>query len=94
MLAMLGSSWPFAKVPKDMNHSSKLGMHTINRIIYGHSLHEGSGAGARGHGNSRSVIRRYRGGLVQQLAYGGGDKHGREFNHYASSQNNTGSGVI
>lgn len=48
----------------------------------------------RGHGNSRSVIRRYRGGLVQQLAYGGGDKHGREFNHYASSQNNTGSGVI
>mmetsp|Transcript_44413 Transcript_44413/g.105903 ORF Transcript_44413/g.105903 Transcript_44413/m.105903 type:complete len:83 (+) Transcript_44413:41-289(+) len=82
MLAMLGSSWPFAKVPKDMNHSSKLGMHTINRIIYGHSLHEGSGAGA------------YRGGLVQQLAYGGGDKHGREFNHYASSQNNTGSGVI
>jgi hypothetical protein len=46
MLAMLGSSWPFAKPPSSMNHSSKLDMPTINRIIYGHSLHVGSGAGA------------------------------------------------
>ena len=49
---------------------------------------------SRSHDNSGSVRHRYRGGLVQELAYGGGDHHGREFKHYASSQNNAGSGVV
>jgi hypothetical protein len=41
----MGSSWPFAAPPHGV-HSSKLGMETINRIIYGHSLKVGTGAGA------------------------------------------------
>ena len=57
---------------------------TLNKILYGHSLSIGTGAG------------QYRGGLVQQLAYGGAgaDNRGREFDHYAVHQHNMSGGLF
>lgn len=49
-------------------------MQNLNKIVYGHSLAIGSGAG------------RYTGGLVQSLAFGGSDGQGREYSHYAAHQ--------
>ena len=39
-------------------------------------------------------LTRYTGGLVQQLAYGGSDSHGREFDHYAAHQHNMSGGLV
>ena len=40
------------------------------------------------------ILTRYTGGLVQQLAYGGSDSHGREFDHYAAHQHNMSGGLF
>eukprot|EP00960_Hanusia_phi_P049006 759307-Hanusia_phi.AAC.4 len=77
----MGSSWPFQTDPLHAVHP-KLGKSTLNKIIYGHSLDIGTGAG------------RYRGGLVESLAFGNSNNHGREFRHYASHQNDMSGGLL
>eukprot|EP00292_Cryptomonas_paramecium_P032295 CAMPEP_0113661754 /NCGR_PEP_ID=MMETSP0038_2-20120614/164_1 /TAXON_ID=2898 /ORGANISM="Cryptomonas paramecium" /LENGTH=77 /DNA_ID=CAMNT_0000576509 /DNA_START=21 /DNA_END=254 /DNA_ORIENTATION=+ /assembly_acc=CAM_ASM_000170 len=70
-------SWPFPH-PPGFAKVAKIGSLTQTRIKYGHSLAVGLGAGRY------SVD-----GLATKLAFGGSDAHGREFDHYASSQNNS-----
>merc|ERR1712216_681641 len=73
-VAVMGS-WPFASPPAHAI-SEHMNTKTLNKILYGHSLSIGTGAG------------QYRGGLVQQLAYGGAgaDNRGREFDRSAPRQ--------
>jgi hypothetical protein len=57
-------------------------LQTLNRIIYGHSLSVGSGAG------------QFRGGLVENLAFGRSDNQGKEYNYYAAHQHNMSGGLF